>query len=183
MKITLRHIAYEVTPECNLSCCFCYNHWKCPESAPPKAASYQQSIATLKRLFGQAEISHISFTGGEPLTGERFLELVLFCRLKHKKVSVISNGNGGSLEDYETLLSLGVSTFELPFLSANETIHDQMTGKKGSWKNSLDCMLKLKQEKGKVIPVIVLTKQNIHTLEETLRYLKNAGFSQIMLNR
>ncbi len=183
-KQELQYVLFEVTQDCNLNCSFCYNHWKGNfKEQKQNSSDYSQSLQTLKRLFRNSNINHITITGGEPLLVDRLKELALFCRLKGASVSVISNGNAGKDEDIRQLLQIGVSLFELPFHSNKASIHDQMTHLKGSWEKSKERMLFIRNEGGYVVPVIVITKFNYNTLGETISTLSEMGFNRIMLNR
>ena len=181
-KVSLQYILFEVTQQCNLSCLYCYNHWKRDGNNNILKSSYEQSIKTLRKLFKTASVKHVTFTGGEPLLTKRIQELVLFCRMKGSTVSVITNGNTGSQEDFSHLINIGVQVFELPLHSPTPAGHDHMTGKEGSWQNSLNTMHFLTQKEGTVVPVIVVTKINYNKVGETLMFLQSNGFSRIMLN-
>ena len=183
MKIKLRNIAFEVTSDCNLKCAYCYNHWKGVDEIYPRLNSYKKAKQTLKQLFKIADVDRISFTGGEPFLSERFLELVLFCRQNGKDVSIISNGNVGKLDDYQKCILLGVRLFQLPILSAQPQIHDQITGISGSWERSMESITQIRNAGGTVVPVIVLTKMNYKHIGETIEFLHEMGFRQMMMNR
>jgi radical SAM protein with 4Fe4S-binding SPASM domain len=182
MKNNPLFIVFEVTTDCNLNCCYCYNYWKCNDSIE-KLNSYKKAKKVLKHLFKTTDIKHITFSGGEPFLSERFLELVLFCRVNNKRVSVISNGNWGKIDDYSNLIKLGVKLFQFPFLSQNPIIHDSLTRVKGSWDKSLMSITEVISLGGIVVPVIVLTRMNCDEIEETLTFLNNLGLDEIMFNR
>ena len=149
----------------------------------PKPVGFPGSLRTLKTLFRQARVSHVTFSGGEPFLSERFLELVLACRMRRKTVTVVTNGCCASEADYRSLMDIGVGLFEIPFLSRLPEIHDQLTRKDGSWKKALKSMEILKDLKASVVAVVVLTTVNFHDLGETLEFLKERGITQVMLNR
>jgi radical SAM protein with 4Fe4S-binding SPASM domain len=149
----------------------------------PVKNSYRQARKTLKMLFKRANVGQVTFTGGEPLLSERFPELVLFTRLKKKAVSVISNGNAGSYEDYKSLISLGVDLYEFPVLSADPEIHDFLTDVKGSWEKSVQSVKNVKELGGNVVAVIVITKSNYQDIDKTLKFIDSLGIKRIMLNR
>ncbi|MFH2143365.1 MAG: radical SAM protein [Bacteroidota bacterium] len=182
-KPKLQFIVFETTTKCNLNCKYCYNIWKRPDQKNNTNDSYIKARKTLKKLFKQAEVEQITFTGGEPLISERFFELVLFTRLKKKNVSVISNGNAGTKDDYKTLLSLGVDLFEFPVLSWDEGIHDFLTGVKGSWKKAVQSVNDVVDLGGNVVAVIVITKSNFKNIDKTLKFISDLGIKRIMLNR
>lgn len=183
MRIKIPNISFEVTPLCNLNCRYCYNHWKCNDNKVSICNNYEQAKKTLKRVFKIADVKHISFTGGEPLLAERFLELVLYVRMKGATVTIISNGTYGSFSDYKQLVDLGVSLFELPILSHNSNIHDYLTQHTGSWEKSIATTKYLLSIHADVVAVIVLTKANCKNISETLNFISSIDISRVMINR
>lgn len=182
-KIRLSHISFEVSTRCNLQCRYCYNIWKVPGAFQPEDVTYRQARKTIKQLFRRADIDHFTFTGGEPMLFDRLAELVMLVRLKGCSVTLITNGNAGSEKDFRLLLRLGVGLFELPYHSIDPAIHDEMAGVAGAQVQSAS-RIKLLQELGaRVVAVIVLTKHNLSTLQETLLKLKDMKVSSVMLNR
>lgn len=179
----IEQIVFETTTECNLSCRYCYNHWKAPGAEKLFFNSYKQSRKVLKKLFKQTDIKHVTFTGGEPFLSERFTELVLFTRMKGKTVTIISNGNTGDTNEYSDILNLGINLFEFPLHSATPESHDQMTGTPGSWLNSLNSIKHVLKTGGSVAVAVVLTRYNFKGIVETIDFLKDLGIKQIMLNR
>ncbi|GHT19522.1 GeoRSP system radical SAM/SPASM protein [Bacteroidia bacterium] len=181
--IQLPHIAFEITDACNLNCVYCYNVWKMPAAQRVPFNSYKKATETLRRLFVQAEVQSVAFTGGEPLLAERFKETVLFVRMAGKRITLISNGNLLSPKLCAALLRIGVSLFEFPVHSQRPDIHDKMTGSVGSHEKSLAAMRAVQSGGGYVVPVVVLTKFNINHLAETLDFIHSLGCKRIMLNR
>ncbi len=176
-------VVFEVTPSCNLNCRYCYNVHKIPGAANPSKYSYSQAVQTLKKLFRTVEVKHITMSGGEPLMAQRFNELVLFCRMKGKAVTVISNGTVAVREHYQQLIDLGVNAIELPLHSSHPEKHDEMTRHKGSWEKARRSIEVVRDLGGQAVPVIVITKINWEGVGDTLRLLKDMGCRRIMLNR
>jgi radical SAM protein with 4Fe4S-binding SPASM domain len=183
LKPELPYIVFEATSDCNLDCRFCYNVWKRPGERCLSRGSYRQAIRALKRLFAVAEVRHVTMSGGEPFLCERFAEIVLFCRMKHKAVTVVSNGNAAIRADYEELLSLGVELFEFPLHSHDARTHDLLTGVEGSWRKALRSIADVRSLGGEVVVVCVITKHNVAEIGDTLRLLHSLGIRRIMLNR
>jgi radical SAM protein with 4Fe4S-binding SPASM domain len=114
---------------------------------------------------------------------ERITEIALFCRMEGKAVTIISNGFLGIEGEYRRLIDMGISLFEFPIHSANETIHDDITQVQGSWRKSLNSILAIQNLRGYPVPVIVLTKYNIEVLGETLDFISSLGLRRVMMNR
>ncbi|MBM4119159.1 radical SAM protein [bacterium] len=182
---TLAAVVFEVTPRCNLACRYCYAPWQAPtpQMVAPAAPRFARAERALRRLFAVAAPRSVSFTGGEPLLAERLPELVLLCRLQGAAVNIISNGTVGTRDDYSALVELGMSIFELPLLSAECAVHDALTGKPGSWQRVLRSLDQLQALGARVVPVVVLTRDNCTGLADTLAFLANRGLRQVMINR
>ena len=184
MKNTrLPFVVFETTSECNQDCLYCYNIWKRPGDSERRSTGFRQTLGTLKSLFRQAEVSHVTFSGGEPFLSERFLELVLACRMRGKSVTIITNGTCASAEDYRSLKDIGVGVFELPLLSAHPEVHDRLTRSAGSWQKVTGSIDRIQELDIPVVAVIVLTTVNFPDLGDTLDFLKERGITRIMLNR
>lgn len=182
-KIQLSHIAFETTDACNLDCVYCYNIWKTDRVKHEPFNSYKQAMATLKQAFAMADIQQVAFTGGEPFLSERFAEVILFCRMEGKQVTLISNGTVGTAREYKQLHKLGVGLFELPVHSFDADTHDRMTRLKGSWQKSVDSIRELLRLGARVVPVVVITRHNVDQLGKTLDFIHSLGCNRIMLNR
>jgi len=183
MRIEIPSISFEVTNLCNLHCKYCYNHWKCDEHQTSNCNNYTIAKKTLRKLFNVADVHHLTFTGGEPLMAERFLELVLYARMKGASITIISNGTFGELHDYEKLVEVGVSLFELPIHSYNSTIHDSLSQHSGSRDKSITTIKKLLAINAEVVAVIVLTKENCNDMDNTLKFIHSIGIQRVMINR
>ena len=181
--LRLPSVVFEVTPECNQDCRYCYNIWKRPGESAPEAPGFRQARRTLKALFRRAKVGHVTFSGGEPFLTERFLELVLACRLRRKSVTVITNGTCARQADYRSLKDIGVGLVELPVLSFRPEVHDCLTRRTGSWRKATASCALLQKLGVPVVAVVVLTTVNVGDLDGTLDFLKSQGVTRIMINR
>jgi MoaA/NifB/PqqE/SkfB family radical SAM enzyme len=166
--VRLPHVVFETTSECNHNCRYCYNIWKRPGASAQKPIGFRQTLHTLKSLFRQAEVSHITFSGGEPFMSERFLDLVLTCRMKRKSVTIITNGTYARKEDYRSLKEIGVGMIELPILSAQPEVHDRLTGRIGSWIKVMQSAAIVQELGLPLVAVVVLTRLNYPGIGETI---------------
>ncbi len=183
VHMKLGMVVFETGGRCNLACRYCYNAWKGGGGSELPDPGYSESMRTLKRLFRQARVEHVGLSGGEPMLADRLPELALFCRLKGASVSVVSNGNAGSEQDYRRLLDLGLDHFVLPLHAAEAGPHDAMTGTPGSWRHSLDSIELLTRMGGRVVGSLILSRLNADHVTETLRLMKELGLGRAMLNR
>jgi len=176
-------VVFETTSRCNLNCQYCYNIHKMPGGPKGLRGSYGRAKKTLSRLFSVANVDRITMSGGEPFLMDRFLELVLFCRMKGKRVLIISNGTAGTRDEYKNLIDIGVTTFELPLHSPEPGEHDEMTATSGSWKKVRRSIETITELGGTVVPMIVLTKINHARVADTLQLFKGLGLRRVMINR
>lgn len=182
-RAELGTVIFEVGGRCNLSCSYCYNAWKGGGGSEPAAVDHRQAMRTLRRLFRDAKLEHLGFSGGEPLLAERLPELVLHCRLRGVAVSVISNGKAGTAADLRRLITLGVAHFVLPLHADSAAPHDAMTGRPGSWDRSLASIRTVREAGGSVVASMILSRLNADRVPQTLRLVKALGLRRAMLNR
>lgn len=187
-KIKLPFVSFEITQACNLACRYCYNIWHrpsvpAPHEAPGRGSPYTRARRTLRRLYQEAEVGHVTLTGGEPLLFKRLEEIILFCRLKGSRIILISNGTAADRARYRQLVELGVATFQFPLLSADAAIHDHLTTQAESWTRSVQSIQDVVELGGIVVPVVILMRENLPHLKQTLRFIRNLGLRQVMLNR
>ena len=181
--LRLRGVVFEATARCNLRCLYCYNPHKAPGGPAPASEGYRRARRTLERLFEVAECDCVTMSGGEPFLAERFPELALFCRMRGKRVVVISNGAAAEADAYRMLIDVGVVTYELPLHADRADEHDAMVGREGTWarvRRSIDVVL---GAGGSVIPVVVVTRMNAGRVAGTLRLFRDLGLRRVMLNR
>ncbi len=125
---------------------------------------------------------HITFTGGEPTISERFVELVLHARLHHRRVTVITNGNGPA-EVYRQLYRMRVNMLEVSIHSFRPEIHDRITARKGSFDQAVATLKEALSQGIQVAPVMVITSLNHADAAETLRFFHDLGIGHVMVNR
>lgn len=182
MKYPLSNIIFETTKSCNLSCLYCYNHWRTPGNTFEESSD-KIRWKTLKKIIRKIDFQRITFTGGEPFLTKDLLEHILYCRMKRKSVNVISNGNIGVNNQYEMINSLGVSLIQFPLLADTACIHDELTGKMGSFNKVIESIKFLSNKKTEICAVFVLTKKNVKFLESTLKFAEKLGVNNFMLAR
>jgi radical SAM protein with 4Fe4S-binding SPASM domain len=182
MRFPIQHIIFEVTQDCNLSCLYCYNHWR-RTGCHPTRTDFKETERTLHKIFKTIDFEHITFTGGEPFLADGVKELVLKCRMKGKGVTIISNGTTASPNDYRIINDMGVSMFELPLHSESAEIHDKLTGCNGSFQKVIESIKNLTGLKAEICVVVVVTKLNIAQLQNTLEFAEHLGIKRLMIAR
>ena len=184
-KIELNVLIFELTDGCNQNCKFCYNYWKGANSQySAETASYRRIKKVLKTVFKQATVKSISFSGGEPLLLPEIRDLVFYSRLHKSNVSVLTNGTLLDNELIESFSDLGVRRIQIPLLSSDTKTHNALTQREGSWNQAVEATRKLiKTNPEWFNAVLVLTKQNISGLDETLQFYVSLGVKTVLVNR
>jgi len=183
-KTTINYLAFEFIQDCNLSCQYCYNIWKSPNAEYPNLkTNYKAAIKTLKQIYRQANVNHLTFTGGEPMLFQRLEELILYVRKKGTQVNLITNGTFPDPIRFKNISELGVQAVEFTLNHFRPEIHEQLNGHKGSYFLTLTSIDIFKKLKSNVVISVILNKQNIDDIEETIRFIHNLGIKRIMLNR
>ena len=160
----------------------CYNWWRQDNMVSREQGSYKKAFRLLEYLIKKTTVQQITFTGGEPTIGERFIELVLHAKLNGKRVTIITNGNGPS-DIYSQLANMPIDMMEFSIHSARPEIHDRITGKTGSWSKAIDHMRLMIKKGIRITPVVVITSLNYQYVEETVRFFFQEGIRSVMVNR
>lgn len=181
-KAELGFLVYEVTESCNQNCRFCYNHWR-PDGSLP--VDEKLATRTLKRVFRQAKVDSITFSGGEPTLLENLPDLALKSRFSHAQVNILTNGTLISEEDLNNLASIGVSALQTPLLSSDPEVHDYLTGLPGSWEKACKSISSAINILGSdhFAAVLIITAKNAATLSSTLNLYEELGVTTVMVNR
>lgn len=179
-------VVFELTDACNQACKFCYNYWKGGEcSQKMEAPDYRLARRTLSRLLRQASIGRISFSGGEPMMMPHIHDLALKVRFSGAQLNLLTNGTLLSDQDIEIFDQLGVGAVQIPILATTPEPHDKITSLGGSWQRAVGAARKVAQRrKGMLVPVLIVSKMNLHRIEECLEFFHNElGADYALINR
>lgn len=184
-KLELGVVVFELTDACNQACKFCYNHFKgAPGYCAPEPPDFRMAERTLKKLLKEASIASLSFSGGEPMLLPHIHDLVLKARFAGSNVNVLTNGTLLKDEDIAIFNDLGVALIQIPILSTDAAVHDALTSLPGSWERATTAARKVAAKRaGWLAPVLILTHQNLATIEPTLELYAELGATNILVNR
>ena len=149
------------------------------------APDFRLARRTLRRVLRQATVGSVSLSGGEPMLMPRIHELTLKAKFAGANVNLLSNGTLIKDIDLEIMKQVGVGTIQIPILAAEPSLHDYTTGLKGSWQKAVDNARKISSIKSNwLLPVLIVSKLNIHNIEEILRFYQSEfGSTRAMVNR
>lgn len=183
-RVHLDMVVFETTDACNQSCKFCYNHFKSQQGFVMAAPDFSLTKKSLQTLLQQAEVSSISFSGGEPLLVPRLFDLILKARFAGSNVHLLTNGTLLTDDTIGYCRDLGVEMIQIPILAPDAELHDSITGLAGSWQRAVATACKIAQwDSSRLIPVFILSALNISYVLPTLELYRDLGVKHIMFNR
>ena len=187
------HLAIEVTYRCNLRCNFCQYldiiEGTAQHVGPVREFTLDQIRAAIDQ-FPRGRL--ITFTGGETLMRKDFPEILAHACRRHR-VHIVSNGaliTEPIARRYIELaphrvwqkgfVLLGIS------LEGNETVHDRVVARPGSWRRTIDAtttLVRLRRDAGKSFPkigfLIVVTRDTVGGLGEFVRLAGDIGVEYV----
>lgn len=125
-------------------------------------------------VFRRNDQENINFTGGEPTTHPRFLELCYWFRrtFPRKKIVLASNGRLFSYPWFaKKFLEINNVAIEIAILGPNKSLHDAITKTKGSFEQTIRGIHNILEHRNELQELelrIVLIKQNYKLTGEIL---------------
>lgn len=182
-----RTFVLELTRSCNHRCVHCYTVWDPPELDYGRYNGKPLTTTGWKKLIRQLHedvptLENIAISGGEPLLFDDLSEIVKYIIGRGISVVVITNGSLLTEPRLEELLAAG-AYFEVPLLSHRPEIHDELTGRPGSWATVVDNLANMIGLEGGWVCVFVATRKNHMDLPETAKLAMALGAEGLMYNR
>jgi len=173
-----RKLFCEIVDNCNLKCNHCYGSF-CPSSTDRNSLTNEQWKEVLT-YFNEQEFGVVQFTGGEPLLRkDELVELVESAYgLDFKGIEIFSNCTlfeeelMGDLERFQDKLKIRCSIY-----STEEEIHDSITNYPGSYTQTLNNLIKLKEKGFDLETITILMEENKESLKEIQELMKSLDIS------
>lgn len=162
-------LQFELSSRCNERCIHCY----IPNDK--KNHGFDMPLSKVKSIIDEyAEMGGISVTlsGGEAFLHKNLIEIVLYCREKDLKVTILSNLISLKDEHIPILKEANLSLIQTSLYSMDPEVHDSITTVKGSWQKTKDSIEKLVAAD---IPVQIscpLMKKNKTGYDKVLEYAR-----------
>jgi MoaA/NifB/PqqE/SkfB family radical SAM enzyme len=173
---------FELETKCNLGCKFCFNYWKSGTEIAPRILSTTETLKGLKTLLDAVHCSCLTIAGGEPLLRKDIFVILEFVSSYHIPMVLATNGLLLNREMIGHLVGLGVVTFQIPIHSADQAIHNFLSGKQ-CWGETLRALVLAKESGVNVIPVFVATKKNMGHLNSVMELCSQIRIEEIIFNR
>jgi radical SAM protein with 4Fe4S-binding SPASM domain len=179
--VGLDHVWLELTKSCNLFCAHCYegagtNH---PHpSTLPSMESAHISLEQWKDILAEGArlgAKRVQFTGGEPTLYPGFMELIEYARLcRYRDIEVFTNATRLENNLLRQWASSGVRV-AVSFYSCDSKTHDSITGRTGSFRQTVQGIRAILAHNIPVRVGIVLMRENLSHLTDTVEFLKGLG--------
>lgn len=175
-------ITFELTQKCNLNCGHCYNVWKSGKNYPAGELNFTRTKELIAKIISETGCRSIVFTGGEPLLRPDIFELISYVRSFNIDLILITNGTLLTEQFIKKTIELKKVLFELPLLSDDRNVHNEMTGC-SSFDRVIEAIGNIRNYGGTAVTVFVATSKNINRLKETLELNAALGIRAVMFNR
>ena len=166
----------ELTHRCNQRCVHCMVNAGPPDSKDNEM-SFEQIDLILKKMV-QAGIFIIQFTGGEPTLRQDLSQILVSASRLRYFIFLSTNGSLINEELAKTVAQYNVN-IEISLDGATPGIHDKIRGKPGAFRAFLQgtrCLSKVGCRFG---ISMVLLRQNIHQVKETIQLVADLGADQV----
>ena len=141
-------------------------------------------VAKVLRMHASRGVRNVHFTGGEPTIHPHFIKALKLAKKLGMRTSIGTIGSMLSRPDFvdKTIDYLDEALFSIHGSTAD--IHDMLTRRKGSFErvtSALRLVLERKPDFGIYVNTVV-TKQNVASLPETVRFLDDLGAKLIVVS-
>lgn len=166
-----------VTYRCNLNCEFCYvgGH----SGTELKTAALKK---ILFKIYNEAMIPSVSFTGGEPLLREDIVSLVSYSSQTGLWTNIITNGTLLDRGLVNALAAAGLSSAQVSIEGPNAGIHDAITGTRGAFDSGLRGIELLRETGISVHTNTTLSRSNLRHAREIVTLVKGLGLDRLSMN-
>jgi radical SAM protein with 4Fe4S-binding SPASM domain len=163
-----------ITYRCNLKCTFCYAGCSCMKN--PTHSSEEMSTAEIKevlwKLFHQAKVPSVSFTGGEPTLIPELPDLVRYAKDLGMRVNLITNGTRITQELAQKLAENGLDSAQVSLEGITAETHDTIVQSRGAFYKTIAAVKHLKDAGILTHTNTTITQANLHECPKLPRFIK-----------
>jgi radical SAM protein with 4Fe4S-binding SPASM domain len=135
-----------ITYRCNLKCTFCYAGCNCTTN--PVADDHEMTTGevkqVLRKIYEEAEVPSVSFTGGEATLRQDLPDLVGYASGLGMRVNLITNGTRINAEYARQLADAGLNSAQVSLEGVTAETHDRITTVRHSFERATAAVHNLK---------------------------------------
>lgn len=164
-----------LTDSCNFKCPYCRGQRKDLK----KNLNLEEAKAIVD-IWVKERVKNIRFSGGEPTVWKWIVELTQYAKdCGVERIAISSNGSA-SIEMYEKLINVGCNDFSISLDACCSAFGDKMAGVDGAF-NKVITSIKYLSERVYTTVGIVVTKDTVSELKETVEFASSLGVSDIRI--
>lgn len=171
-----------LTDRCNLRCIFCYAGCSCGVGGGQEEMTTSQVMDTIDKIFDQARVPSVSFTGGEPVMRQDLAELVAYASGKGMRVNLITNGTLMTTELAADLVQAGLASAQVSLEGVSASVHEAVTGVAGSFQQTLDGLSRLQEAGLHVHTNTTINRINIEECCDLPRFVRDHRMDKFSMN-
>jgi len=163
-------LIWELTSQCNLKCKHCF-------SSSGRSGEKELTTPEIKAaidLFADMKVFYINFTGGEPLLRSDIFDILRFASNKKIFFDISTNGFLITPKMVEMLQETNIYNVQLSIDGLEET-HDRFRGVKGSFKQAMNAIKRLKDANFGIVISTTVNKTNISQISDMINLSVDVG--------
>ncbi len=166
-----------ITYRCNLKCEFCYVGAK-----DSKELNTSDMKKIIYKIYNEAKVPSVSFTGGEPLLRKDIVSLVAYASEIGLWTNLITNGTLFDRNQTKSLKDAGLNSAQVSLEGPTPEIHEDITGVKGSFQMTINGIKNLIEAGIPVHTNTTVSRKNINYLSGILQLIKSLGLKRLSMN-
>ncbi len=166
-----------VTYRCNLHCDFCY-----VGDREYGELNTKDMKRVIHKIFHEAEIPSVSFTGGEPMVRADIEELISWAARAGLWTNLITNGTLLDHDRVHALKHAGLCSAQVSIEGPDALTHERITRVKGSFEATLRGIELLQQAEIPVHTNTTISRNNIDVVHEIVPLIKGLGLTRLSMN-
>lgn len=163
-------VDWELTYRCNERCIHCY---QCGPSAEPELTA-KEARAILDQLAAKGCL-YLTFTGGEILLRDDFLEIAGYARKKGFALRLFTNGTLIDRAMALKIKAVNPLSVEISLYSTRRDVHERMTRLEGSFDKTTQAFRLLREEGVPVVLKCTVTRENCGEVKELRAFAETLG--------
>lgn len=165
----------ELTARCNLLCKHCYIREAAHDQRSIERELTRGGLWRLLDQMAEAGCLWLTFTGGEPLLRDDFLDIYLYAKRKGILITLFTNGTQLTPRIAEVLAECPPRSIEITLYGRTKQTYERVTGVHGSYDR---CMQGIDLILDKGLPLklkSMIMTLNVHELQEMKTFAKDRG--------